>query len=246
MALGLLATVVACGVPEEKYKAAVSEASRAMKSADDERARAEAAEKKAGELSARLAEQEKAIAAAAAEAARQRELAAQLAQERTTLQQRSAEYQSLASSLDQEIKAGRVQLSELQGKLTVRMAEKVLFASGSAVIGAEGKKALAQVAEAFKTVSGRIIRVEGHTDNVPIRTERFPSNWELSSARAIAVVRYLQEQGVDPGLLGAAGYAEFQPMAPNDSVEGRAQNRRIEITLAAPPTALPEAAPKAP
>jgi chemotaxis protein MotB len=75
--------------------------------------------------------------------------------------------------------------------------------------------------------------VEGHTDDVPIKSAAFPSNWELSAARAIAVVRFLQDQGVDPAKLAAAGYGEYQPIAGNDTPEGRAQNRRIEITLAA-------------
>jgi chemotaxis protein MotB len=262
-------SAAACGVPEQKYKAALAEAERSMGEASRQQARAEAGERRAAELSARLAQLEQAVSAASADAAKQREiaiqlartrelleaekaataaeadrqrqLAARLAEEKSALQKRSAEYESLASSLDQEIKAGRVQLTELQGKLTVRMAEKVLFPSGSAVINADGKRTLQKVAEAFKSVKGRIVRVEGHTDNVPIHTDRFPSNWELSAARAIAVVRFLQERGVDPSVLGAAGYAEYQPIAPNDTSDGRAQNRRIEISLALPPGAVPEA-----
>ena len=97
---------------------------------------------------------------------------------------------------------------------------------------AEG--ALKKISEAFASVKDRMIRVEGHTDNIPIRSARFPSNWELSSARAIAVVRYFQDLGMDPKNLGAAGYGEFQPVSPNDTPEGRAENRRIEISLAAP------------
>jgi chemotaxis protein MotB len=297
--LGAAVVVVGCGVPEQKYKAAVDELQKSMHTIEEERrradvvekraaeesvraevndqrsreavARAEAAEARAAELSNRLTQLEQAVSAASADAARQREMAAELTktrelllaekaaasaeadrqrqlasrleQEKSALQARSREYESLATSLDQEIKAGRIQISELQGKVTVRMAEKVLFPSGSATISADGKAALVKVADAFKTVTGRIIRVEGHTDNVPIRTDRFPSNWELSAARAIAVVRYLQERGVDPNLLGAAGYAEYQPIAFNDTPEGRAQNRRIEISLAAPPAALPTARP---
>jgi chemotaxis protein MotB len=217
----------ACGVPEQKYKAAVAESERSMQEASGQRARAdacdqkvvelsaraEAGEKRAGDLSGRLAQLEQAVSAASAAAAGQRQLASRLADEKSALQKRSAEYEALASSLDQEIKAGRIQLTELQGKVTVRMAERVLFPSGSATIAADGKRTLQKVAEAFKDVKGRIIRVEGHTDNVPIHTERFPSNWELSSARAIAVVRFLQDRGVDPAVLAAAGYAEFQPIA---------------------------------
>jgi chemotaxis protein MotB len=272
----LIAVALACGVPKEKYQAAVSEAARNMKSADDQRtraeaaeARAEASEKRAGALAAQLAELERAAAAASADASRQRELVAQLArakevlqaesqaasaeaerqralaeqlqQEKSSLEARSKEYETLASSLGKEIQAGRIKLTELRGKLTVRMGEKVLFPSGSATISADGKATLRKIAEAFASIHDRIIRVEGHTDNVPIHTARFPSNWELSAARAIAVVRYLQERGIDPALLGAAGYGEYQPIASNDTADGRAENRRIEISLAAPLEAIPTA-----
>jgi chemotaxis protein MotB len=294
---GLVAA--ACGVPEQKYKAALAEQQAALKDADDQKARADAGDKKlagcnkltgdlqgradacerrAADLSARLTELEQAASAATADAAKQRELAAQLSKTRellevekaaaaaeaaqqralvsqlsrskeqleadkAALERKSAEYEALTSSLEGEIKNGRIQVSELQGKVTVRLAERVLFPSGSATLAKDGLVALRKIADAFKGVKGRIIRVEGHTDNVPIRTDRFPSNWELSAARAIAVVRVLQERGVDPALLGAAGYAQYQPIAANDSAEGRAQNRRIEISLAAPLAALPEAKP---
>jgi chemotaxis protein MotB len=294
---GVALTALACGVPEQKYKAALDETSKAIKEGEGQKQRADACEQKlaatsqrASELSDRLSELEKAVSSASADAEQQRKLAAQLAKareaveaekvaaaadaaaqrkysaqleqeksaaaaeaerqrllaarleaEKTALEKRSAEYQALASSLDGEIKAGRIQVSELKGKLTVRMAEKVLFPSGSATVSKAGKETLWKVADAFKDVKSRLIRVEGHTDNVPIKTERFPSNWELSSARAIAVVRILQDRGVEPTLLGAAGYASYQPVAPNDTAEGRAQNRRIEISLAAPLSELPTA-----
>jgi len=274
----------ACGVPEQKYKAALDETSKAIKDGEGQKQRADACEakladtsKRAAELAVRLSELEKASSSASADADQQRQLAAQLAKAREKLEQekvaasldaeqarkysaqleqektaleaqksalekKSAEYEALATSLDGEIKAGRIQVSELKGKLTVRMAEKVLFPSGSATVSKAGKETLEKIAVAFKDVKSRMIRVEGHTDNVPIKTERFPSNWELSSARAIAVVRILQDQGVEPTLLGAAGYASYQPVAPNDSADGRAQNRRIEISLAAPLSALSPAA----
>ncbi len=227
-AVAILAVVAAgCGVPKEKYQAAVSESQRNMKSAGDQQARAEAAEAKAKENAARADAAEKKLADLQKEHV-------QLQQEKTTLQEKSKEYESLAASLDKEIKAGQIKLSELEGKVTVRMGEKILFPSGSATISPEGKATLKKIGEAFAAVKGRMIRVDGHTDNVPIKSARFPSNWELSSARAIAVVRYFQDQGMDPKLLGAAGYGEHQPIAPNDTPEGRAENRRIEISLAAP------------
>ena len=157
-----------------------------------------------------------------------------LEQAKAELEKKSAEYQTLATSLQGDIEAGRVEVSELKGRLTVKMKDKILFASGSATIGADGKVALKKVAEALRGVQGRVIRIEGHTDDVPTGGGAFPTNWELSTARALAVVRYLQENGVDPSRLAGAGYGQYQPIAPNDTPEGRSQNRRIEIVLAAP------------
>jgi len=91
------------------------------------------------------------------------------------------------------------------------------------------------VAEALAGVQGKLIRVEGHTDNVPVHASTWTSNWDLSAARALAVVRVLQEKGVDPTRLAAAGYGEYQPIASNDTPEGKSLNRRIEIVLAAAP-----------
>ncbi|BDG06259.1 OmpA/MotB family protein [Anaeromyxobacter oryzae] len=162
------------------------------------------------------------------------------------LERKSAEYEQLASALRTEIDAGRIELTELRGRTTVKMKDKILFGSGSATIGKDGREALRAVADALRNVRGKTIRVEGHTDNVPTSGTTFPSNWDLSSARAIAVVRFLQEAGVDPTRVAAAGYGEWQPVAANDTPEGRSLNRRIEIILvpvegAAPAVAAPPA-----
>jgi chemotaxis protein MotB len=161
------------------------------------------------------------------------------------LEKKSDEYASLASSLRGEIEAGRIELMELRGRTTVQLKDKILFASGSSTLGAEGKDALRRVAEALRNLQGKVIRVEGHTDNVPTGAGGpFPSNWELSTARALAVVHALKDAGVDPTRLSGAGFAEFQPIATNDTPEGRSLNRRIEIVLVPLEGAI--AAPKAP
>jgi chemotaxis protein MotB len=148
------------------------------------------------------------------------------------LEKKSGEYEQLAAALRGEIDAGRVELMELRGRTTVKMKDKILFASGSATIGADGRVALRKVADALRGLQGKAIRVEGHTDNVPTNpTGPFPTNWELSSARALAVVRFLQETGVDPTRLSGAGFGEFQPIEANETPEGRSLNRRIEIIL---------------
>ncbi|HEY6101452.1 MAG TPA: OmpA family protein, partial [Anaeromyxobacter sp.] len=148
------------------------------------------------------------------------------------LEKKSGEYEQLATALRGEIENGRIELMELRGRTTVKMKDKILFASGSATIGADGRDALRKVAEALRGMQGKTIRVEGHTDNVPTGASGpFPSNWELSTARALAVVHFLQDTGVDPTRISGAGYGEYQPIAGNETPEGRSLNRRIDIVL---------------
>ena len=156
----------------------------------------------------------------------------QLEVAKADLEKRSSEYEQLAGSLKTEIESGRVELTELRGKMTVKLKDKILFSSGSAALGKDGRAALAAVADALRNVQGKTIRVEGHTDDVPTAPAVFATNWELSTARALAVVRFLQAAGVDPTRLAAAGYSQYQPVSANDSAEGRSLNRRIEIVLA--------------
>jgi len=144
-------------------------------------------------------------------------------------------YDQLVGNLKDQINAGQIQITQLAGRLSVNMVDKILFNSGEANVKPEGEKVLLQVGAALKNVQDKAIRVEGHTDNVPIAgslKDRFASNWELSTARATAVVRYLQDKaGIAADHLIAAGYGEYRPIASNATPEGRAQNRRIEIVL---------------
>jgi len=144
-------------------------------------------------------------------------------------------YDSLVGELQQEIKNGEITVTRVMDKLSVNLVEKILFDSGSSEIKPGGRKILDRVGGILKSVTDRQIRIEGYTDNVPIGSrlsDRFPTNWELSAARAVNVVRYLSGPvGVSPGLLSAAGFAENHPVAANETKEGRAQNRRIEIVL---------------
>ena len=128
-----------------------------------------------------------------------------------------------------------VTISQLQGKLTVNILDRVMFDSGEADLKPAGAAVLRKVAAVLAQHPNIKVHVIGHTDNVPIRASarnRFPSNWELSTARATAAVRFLTEvAGVDPRRLGAVGYGEFRPVAENATPEGRARNRRIAITI---------------
>lgn len=142
---------------------------------------------------------------------------------------------SLISRMQDEIDNNQIQITQLADKLKVSIVDKILFPSGEANITIEGLGVLEKVGSILKNVEDKVIRVEGHTDNVPIHPrlqKKYPSNWELSTTRATNVVRFLQETvEIDPGRLEAVGLGEHQPIASNDTREGRAQNRRIEIAL---------------
>jgi chemotaxis protein MotB len=166
------------------------------------------------------------------------ELAVNLARERHVREQREAElealsgtYAGLVEQLEAEIQAGQIEIHRLRGRLQVRALESILFDSGSSSIKREGREVLAKVATQLRTLTGHRIVVEGHTDSIPIATERFPSNWELSAGRGASVVRFFVSEGVDPQLLAASGQGEYEPIADNGTREGRARNRRIEIVL---------------
>ena len=150
------------------------------------------------------------------------------------VQKVSSTYESLLEKMKSEISKGQVTISELKGKLTVNMVDSILFDSGKAEVKKGGLEILGKVISILKDVKDKAIRIEGHTDNVQISrnlAQRYPTNWELSAARAINVARYLQDEGIDPGQLSAGAYGEWKPVATNDTAEGKAKNRRIEINL---------------
>jgi chemotaxis protein MotB len=161
-------------------------------------------------------------------------LEAQRTQLQASEKQSEARYDTLLANLSEEVKKGQLQVRQLKGMLTVDVAEQLFFDSGRANLKDTGKQVLQKVADSLKGYEDKAIRIVGHTDNVPITKglqKVFPSNWELSAARATTVVRFLQDAGIAPERLVATGRAEYAPVAPNDSVEGRQKNRRIEITL---------------
>ena len=117
------------------------------------------------------------------------------------------------------------------GRMIIALESDVLFDSGKTVIKPAGQTALAKVAQVLAGITDRKYQVAGHTDDVPIHSARFPSNWQLSTSRAVEVVNFLITSGMKAQQLSAAGYGEFDPVAPNDTPENRALNRRIEIVL---------------
>lgn len=189
---------------------------------------ADAKNKKIAELSQRISDLEK------ENAALKDEIANLGKAKEEEVQKTSKTYEEMLEKMKSEISQGQVTISELKGKLTVNMLNAILFDSGKAEVKPEGLAVLLKVIDILKNVKDKAIRIEGHTDNVQIvgaLAAKYPTNWELSAARAINVTRYLQSQGIDPAILGAVAYGEYHPVAPNDTEEGKAKNRRIEIIL---------------
>ena len=139
-------------------------------------------------------------------------------------------YEGLVADLEGEVATGQIEIQQLREGLRLNLSQEVLFSSGSAEVNAGGRVVLTKVAERVRGLPHEV-EVQGHTDDVPIHSERYPTNWELAGARASRVVRFLEEQGVAPDRLCAISHGEYAPVAPNDSDAGRAKNRRIEITL---------------
>lgn len=165
----------------------------------------------------------------------QQQLEAERQQRKARLAEVQGTYDELVGKLEEEIQRGEVKISELKGKLTVNVVDKILFDSGQAALKPAGIKVLKQIGDILRSAVDKEIEVEGHTDNVPIRgvlAQVYPTNWELSTARATTVVHFLQDKTDIPGeRLAAIGYGEYRPIASNSTPEGRALNRRIQIVL---------------
>jgi chemotaxis protein MotB len=144
-------------------------------------------------------------------------------------------YDNLIQDLKGEIEKGEIKVKQVRDKLTVQLVEKVLFDSGKAEVKPQGREVLAKVGKILQDINDKQIRIEGYTDSVPIGAalrRQFASNWELATQRATTVLRFLQDKaGVDGKYLSAVGFGPYRPVASNDTAEGRAENRRIEIVL---------------
>ena len=166
----------------------------------------------------------------------------ELKQEKMAVQQKEEKIseidrtrQEIETSLKKQILQKDIKIEEFEGKLKVTFVDKILFDSGSVTIKQIGQEVLLRLADSFRDNEAQNLVIEGHTDDVQIGSvlqERFPTNWELSTARATAVVRFFQEKGdIEPERLTASGFSFYRPVDSNETEEGRKQNRRIEIIL---------------
>ncbi len=173
------------------------------------------------------------------------EAAAALAKRDQEIASMQSSYDALVADLESEVSSGQIEIERLRDGLRLNVSDEVLFASGSAELDEQGRKVLVKVAAQLKRL-GDTILVRGHTDDRKIGgalAQRYPTNWELAAARAARVVRLLEEKGVASKRLSAVSLGPNDPVAPNDSAENRARNRRIEILLVPKPgkRANPEA-----
>ncbi|MDB4988589.1 MAG: Flagellar motor rotation protein MotB [Myxococcaceae bacterium] len=226
--LGLLG---ACHPTKEEYQAKEAEVAQLKAKLGESEQRANSLEarlKEMGDNNAALAERlniagtEKGTLERALEELRAREKQAQ---------SRLAVFTEMLNKFKAMIDSGKLRVRVVRGRMVVELAENILFDSGRSDLKKEGQDALIQVASVLASIDNRDFQIAGHTDNIPIKSAKFPSNWELSTARAVVVTKFLSEKGVDPNRVSAAGYADTQPVAANTDAEGRKQNRRIEIVL---------------
>ena len=209
-------------------------------------ARASELEGEVGRLEERLGAIEAQLAEVTAERDRLRgehgQLEATVREREAQIAALEAAQRDLEARFGSEIADGSVHITGGGGRLSVGLSDRILFPSGSATLSEQGKALLRRVAESLRTIEGRIIQVEGHTDALqPSRAlaEQFPTNWELSAARATNVVRFLEECEISGDRLVASGFSQYRPAANNRTETGRRRNRRIELNLLPAPARAP-------
>ena len=163
----------------------------------------------------------------------------ELARRKAEADRRIGEYRALLDRFKALIDAGQLKVKIVDRRMVVQLQSDVLFASGSASLSKDGKVSVVEVARVLADIPGKKFQVEGHTDNVPIKTEQFPANWELASARALTVLRAMTDGGLAADRVSAASFGDTKPAARNDTPEGKAQNRRIEIVVVPDLASLP-------
>lgn len=163
----------------------------------------------------------------------------QMKKRRQETEKRLAEFKELTSKFSKLVNAGKLSVKMVNGRMTVALSTDILFSSGSAKLSAEGVRAIKEVSLLLKSLDGRKYQIEGHTDNIPMKSDIYPSNWELASGRAITVVKTMIDAGLPAEQISAASYADTQPITDNSTPEGKKQNRRISIVIVPDLSGLP-------
>ena len=221
LSLALASAGCGSGISQTQYDAAVADANK-------EKGKNAALEQEVTDLKSHAAQP-----AATAEGPTDAEKAEieELKKQKAAAEARAKTMDDLVKRFKKMTDAGKLDITARHGQIVLALDSEVLFDSGKTDVKPDGKAALKEIADAIKSVGGRRFQVAGHTDTTPIKTKEFQSNWELSTARAVVVVKLLLSEGVQPSLVSAAGFAEFDPVGNNSTNDGRAKNRRIEIVL---------------
>jgi chemotaxis protein MotB len=250
MCAAAVSITAGCGVKKSTHQAALNELASTQgelatvrQDRDQIQARLDQLE---AELSSMAAEKAKLSAADRAKIARlvqdmqatEAELL-ELRAQRDRANERLAAFREINERFRALVDTGKLEIEFRNGQMTLKLPSGVLFASAQATLSRTGQAALQEILDVLSEFKDRRFMIAGHTDNVAIRSRRFKNNWDLSTARAVSVLEYMIAAGFDPNNLAAAGYGEFDPVAPNDTDEGRQLNRRIEIILVPDLSELP-------
>lgn len=202
------------------------------------RATLEESESKINELETLIAELERKLGDASANRKnmsqsiqQMRDALKEASERKREIEKRLSEFRKLVQRFKSLTDTGELSIMIRDGRMVVVLPSDVLFSSGSSQLSAKGTATIQKVGQLLSTIPDKQFQVEGHTDNVPIRSAQFPSNWELASSRALRVLKLMIESGVPAQNISAASFADTKPVASNDSVQGKSLNRRIDIVI---------------
>ena len=241
----LLAAVVfvgGCGIDKEVYEAKVAELNKTKAELDQTKRDADEAKRKCDATQARLDSENLAMKAKltalgqdisklTSTSEEDKKRIAELMKRQEAAEARAKQFRDMVAKFKSMIDAGKLQVEIRNGLMLVKLPDNILFDPGKTDLKPAGQEAIKQVTQILAGIEGRKFQVTGHTDNVPIKSGKFKSNWELSTQRAVEVVKFMSKNGMDEKRLSAAGYADTLPVADNGSDDGRRQNRRIEIVV---------------
>jgi len=223
LAVGL-GSLASCGVDDQVHQAALRDLQQQKEQVQSRDQEIQALKQRLDEAEAHNRDAQKALATAT-------KSMEDLARSQALAEARTAQFRKLVEQFRKMTEAGKLKVEIRDNRMIVSLGDKILFDPGKTQIKKEGADTLKQVTAILKDVQGRDFQVAGHTDNTPIKSNRFRSNWDLSAARAVEVVNFMVGSGMQSGRLSAAGYADQAPIGSNDTPDGRTKNRRIEITL---------------
>jgi chemotaxis protein MotB len=240
--LAAVALFGGCGIDKEVYEAKVAELNKTKAELDQTQKDAAEAKRKCDETQARLDAENMAmkqkltalgqdLSKLTSTSEEDKKRIAELQKRQEAAEKRAAQFREMMNKFRSMIDAGKLQVEIRNGLMLVKLPDNILFDPGKTEIKQAGKDAIAQVTQILSGIEGRKFQVTGHTDNIPIKSARFKSNWELSTARAVEVTKLMIADGMDAKRLSAAGYADELPVGDNATEEGRRANRRIEIVV---------------